>query len=165
MEIRRLRSGDAELCRDVRLRALEDAPYAFSSWLAREAALDCAFWNDRVAESEAATTGAIFVAFDRCRSVGMAGGFFPDEQRVAAVLWDVGRPNARRRGVGHGLVEAVVDWARDAGAQRVTLALAQDKGSEPAAALYRTRGFAETGESEALESNPSSLALLMSRAL
>src|SRR5215204_15730 len=87
MEIRRLGSGDAELFRDVRLRALEDAPYAFSSWFAREAVNDCVFWHDRVAESEAAKTGGIFVALDRCRSVGMAGGFFPDEQRVAAVLW------------------------------------------------------------------------------
>jgi hypothetical protein len=84
MEIRRLGIGDAELFRAVRLRALEDAPYAFSSWLAREAALDSAFWNDRVAESAAATTGAIFVAVDRGRSLGMAGGFFPDEQRAAA---------------------------------------------------------------------------------
>jgi GNAT superfamily N-acetyltransferase len=166
MEIRRLGSGDAELFRDVRLRALQDAPYAFSSWFAREAALDSVFWNDRVAESAAATAGAIFVALDRGRSVGMAGGFFPDERRVAAVLWGMWvDPNARRRGVGHGLLEAVAGWARDAGAQRVTLALAQDKRSEPAAALYRTRGFAETGESEALQSNPSSLALLMARAL
>jgi [ribosomal protein S18]-alanine N-acetyltransferase len=74
-------------------------------------------------------------------------------------------PNARRGGVGHALLEAVAGWARDAGAQRLRLALAQDTGSEPAAALYRTRGFAETGESEALESNPSSIAILMSRAL
>jgi GNAT superfamily N-acetyltransferase len=166
MEIRRLGIGDAGLFRDVRLRALEDAPYAFSSWFAREAALDSAFWNDRVAESAAATTGATFVALDCGRSVGMAGGFFPDEQRAAAVLWGMWvDPNARRRGIGHALLEAVAGWARDAGAQRLTLALAQDKGSEVAAALYRTRGFAETGESEALESNPSSIALLMSRAL
>ena len=34
MEIRRFGIGDAELFRDVRLRALEDAPYAFSSWFA-----------------------------------------------------------------------------------------------------------------------------------
>src|SRR4051812_15050856 len=93
MEIRRLGSGDAELFRDVRLRALEDAPSAFSSWFAREAALDCAFWNDRVAESAAATAGAIFVALDRGRSVGMAGGFVPDEQASCRGPWgDVGRP-------------------------------------------------------------------------
>ena len=55
--------------------------------------------------------------------------------------------------------------ARDAGAERLRLALAQDEASRPAAALYRALGFAETGESEPLESDPSSIALLMSRPL
>ena len=82
MDIRRLGSGDDALLRDVRLRALEDAPYAFSSWHAREAALGDAFWTARVAESEIARTGAIFAALDAGRSVGMAGGFLPDDSHA-----------------------------------------------------------------------------------
>ena len=74
-------------------------------------------------------------------------------------------PSARRRGIGRELLDAVASWAREAGAQRLRLALAQDEASRPAAALYRTLGFEQTGESEPLESNPSSIALVMSRAL
>ena len=166
MDIRRLGSGDDALLRDVRLRALEDAPYAFSSWHAREAALDSAFWTARVAESEIARTGAIFAALDAGRSVGMAGGFLPDDAHADAVLWGMWvEPSARRRGIGRELLDAVASWAREAGAQRLRLALAQDEAARPAAALYRTLGFAQTGESEPLESNPSSSALVMSRAL
>ena len=87
VDIRRLGSGDEALLRDVRLRALEDAPHAFSSWHAREAALGDAFWTARVAESEIARTGAIFAALDAGRSVGMAGGFLPDDSHADAVLW------------------------------------------------------------------------------
>jgi ribosomal protein S18 acetylase RimI-like enzyme len=166
VDIRRLGSGDDALLRDVRLRALEDAPYAFSSWHAREAALGDAFWTARVAESEIARTGAIFAALDGGRSVGMAGGFLPDDEHADAVLWGMWvDPSARRRGIGRELLDAVASWAREAGAQRLRLALAQDEASRPAAALYRTLGFAQTGESEPLESNPSSIALVMSRAL
>jgi ribosomal protein S18 acetylase RimI-like enzyme len=166
VDIRRLGNDDDALLRDVRLRALEDAPYAFSSWHAREAALGEAFWKARVAESEIARTGAIFAALDAARSVGMAGGFLPDDAHADAVLWGMWvEPSARRRGIGRELLDAVASWAREAGAQRLRLALAQDAASRPAAALYRTLGFAQTGESEPLESNPSSIALVMSRAL
>ena len=67
VQVRRLVSGDATLLRDVRLRALGDAPYAFASWLARETAYASEFWEDRVTESDAARAGAIFVGLDRWR--------------------------------------------------------------------------------------------------
>ncbi len=110
--------------------------------------------------------GVIFAAVDRGRSVAMAGAFVPHGQRRDAMLWGMWvEPRARSRGIARELVEAVVGWARDAGAQRLRLAVAQDEASRPATALYRTLGFAETGESEPLESDPSSIALLMVRAL
>jgi GNAT superfamily N-acetyltransferase len=125
-----LGSGDAALLRDVRLRALEEAPYAFSSSYAREAAL------------------------------------VPEDSPAAAIVWGMWvEPGVRQRGVGRELLRAVADWARDAGAERLRLALAQDEASRPAAALYRALGFAGTGESEPLESDPSSIAILLSRPL
>lgn len=166
MEIRRLGRDDAALLRDVRLRALRDAPYAFSSWLAREAELPGAFWRERVAESEAGETGVIYVAFDGGRCVAMAGGFVADQQRGDAMLWGTWvESSARRHGVGRRLVEAVAGWARDVGARRLKLAVAQDEASRPAAALYQALGFEDTGESEPLQSDPSSVARVMARAL
>jgi GNAT superfamily N-acetyltransferase len=51
-------------------------------------------------------------------------------------------PAARRSGVGRALVEAIVAWARSAGAR--TLVLQVTEGNEPALALYRRAGFVPT---------------------
>jgi GNAT superfamily N-acetyltransferase len=166
MDVRRLASGDGDLLREVRLRALADAPFAFSSWLERERDHDPEFWADRVAESERGLRGAVFVAVEGVRSVGMAGGFYGGEQRECASLWGMWvDPADRRRGVGRELVEAVAGWARGSGAHSLQLAVTDCASSKPAASLYRSLGFLDTGEQEPLESDPSLIALLMSRPL
>jgi GNAT superfamily N-acetyltransferase len=117
VEIRRLGSGDADRLRDVRLRALADAPFAFASSLEREREYGTEFWVARAAESELGVAGAIFAAVEGSGSVGMAGGFFASGDRSTATLWGMWvDPAARRRGVGRMLVEAVAGWARDSGA-------------------------------------------------
>jgi hypothetical protein len=95
---------DAALLRDVRLRALKDAPYAFSSWLEREADLPAAFWRDRVAESAAGKIGVIYVALDGGRCVAMASGFIADQQWGDAMLWGMWvESSARCHGIGRQL--------------------------------------------------------------
>jgi len=51
--VRRLRSDEGAMLREVRLRALEDAPYALSAWFAREADYAPDVWQERAAQSEA----------------------------------------------------------------------------------------------------------------
>ncbi len=166
MEIRRLREGDGALLRDVRLRALQDAPYAFSSWFGREADRGPEFWEGRVAESALGESGVVFAAVEGGRSLGTAGGYFADEDREVATLSGMWvDPDARRRGLARELLEAVAAWARDSGARRLRLVVTECESSGPAAALYRERGFVETGEREQLESDPSLVAVIMSRPL
>jgi GNAT superfamily N-acetyltransferase len=154
------------LLRDVRLRALQDAPYAFSSWYEREVDKDKEFWEGRVAQSGKGESGIVFVAIEGDRSLGMAGGYFADEDREAATLWGMWvDPSARRRGLGRKLLEAVAAWARDSGASRLRLAVTDCEQSRPAATLYRESGFIETGEREQLESDPSLVALILSHPL
>ncbi len=166
MEIRRLRSDDGPRLREVRLRALGDAPYAFSSSLERELALGAGFWEDRVAESELGKDGVVFVAIDEERSLGMAGGFFVDERRQVAMVWGMWvDPTARRGGLGRELLEAVAGWAQGSGADRLQLAVTDCEASTPAAAMYRKLGFVETGEREPLEWDPSLIARILSRSI
>jgi GNAT superfamily N-acetyltransferase len=166
VEIQRLGTHDAARLRDVRLRALHDTPFAFSSWFGRETEYPPALWEGRVTESELGRTGIVFVAVEQTRSVGMAGGYFPGGQREQATLWGMWvDPDERRRGVGRALVQAVATWARDVGAVRLRLAVTDCEESRPAAALYRELGFMATGEREPLESDPSLVALIMSREL
>ena len=166
MDIRRLRSGDGDQLRDIRLRALADAPYAFSSSFDREASLGPEFWDRRVAESERGDTDAVFVAVERGQSFAMAGAYFAGRHHKLAVLWGMWvDPRARRRGLGRNLVEAVEAWARQANAERLELAVTDCEASRPAAALYSKLGFVETGEREPLDWNPSLIARILDRAL
>jgi GNAT superfamily N-acetyltransferase len=166
VKIRRLRRGDGGELRQVRLRALADAPYAFSSSLERESILDPEFWESRVAESELGEDGVVFTAVDDERTLGMSGGFWLGEGREVAMVWGMWvDPSARRCGLGHELLEAVAGWARDSGAQRLRLAVTDCDASRPAAALYRRLGFVDTGEREPLEWNPSLITRIMSRSL
>jgi len=161
VEIRRLRAGDGALLREVRLRALADAPHAFGSWHARELEFEPELWEGRAAGGE---TGAVFVAVEADRCAGMAGAFVPGDDGATVILWGMWvEPAARRRGLGRELAAAVAAWAREHGASELRLAVTDSELAHPAAALYRALGFVATGESEELESNPSLRALVMSR--
>ena len=73
------------------------------------------------------------------------------------------RPKARGRGVGKGLVRAVVDWARERRAARVHLWLTDT--NTQARLLYEGCGFTLTDESQALPSNPELTEIGMARSL
>lgn len=163
MEIARLHAGDGARLRDVRLRALADAPYAFSSSLVREEALGPEFWEERVTQSEIGESGAVFIATEDGQDVGMAGGFLDGAETPLATLWGMWvDPLARQGGVGQALVEAVLVWAREAGADDLRLAVTDCEESRPAAALYRKLGFQDTGEREPLDWDPSLLTCVLS---
>jgi ribosomal-protein-alanine N-acetyltransferase len=93
----------------------------------------------------------------------MAGGFVP-EGGDGVQLWGMwGAPEARGRGLGRGLVEAVLAWARERGAPALVLEVTDTEAARPAAALYRSLGFEPTGERAALDSDPELETILMSR--
>jgi len=71
--VRRLVAEDWEQARAARLAALTEAPYAFSSTLAREQAFDEAVWRSR------AGSGRTFGAFDGGVIVGLVTGLPADE--------------------------------------------------------------------------------------
>jgi GNAT superfamily N-acetyltransferase len=155
MEVRRLLTGEIDLLRDVRLRALRDAPYAFGSTYERESAFGPEEWAQRIATP-------VFAALDDGRALGMAGGYVDERQET--VLWGMWvDPAARGRGLAEPLVEAVVAWARSTGAPRLELSVTDR--APAAAALYRRLGFVPTGETRPLASDPSITEVLMSRAL
>jgi ribosomal protein S18 acetylase RimI-like enzyme len=164
MKIRRVHKEDAARLREIRLRALHDAPYAFSSWFEREAEYPPDVWERRAADSEAAVDSAVFVAVDAERWFGMAGGYFPTGGREAATLWGLWvAPAVRRQGVAGHLVEAVAGWAMSRGVARLELSVTDR--AHAAAALYHRLGFTETGERRPLASEPSVTEIFMARVL
>jgi ribosomal protein S18 acetylase RimI-like enzyme len=144
--VRRLGAEEADLLRALRLRALGDAPMAFGSTLAREEGYAPAQWERWAAASASGDKQAIFIAEPAC---GMASGVIDDEDPALAHLYAMWvAPAARGSGAGRALLEAVITWATDRGAQRLSTSVAE--GNAAAAALYARAGFADTGRREPL---------------
>ena len=140
IELRVLTPDDWRAWRQLRLAALAEAPYAFGSRLAdwqgdgdREKR-----WRARLSIPGSFNVVAVLDG----EPAGMASGV-PAGGAVELISMWVG-PAARGHGVGDHLVQAVVRWARRAGAEVLRLAVVP--GNENAVALYRRNGFRLTGE-------------------
>lgn len=139
MEIRRATADDWKLSKDIRLRALAEAPNAFCSSLERELAFDDQAWRDRLVAT------ATFLAWDGGTAVGTATGTADSHEqngRELVVMWV--DPSARHAGVAIALMDAVVGWARTQGSRAIALWVAED--NTDARHTYERYGFELTGE-------------------
>ena len=143
VRIRLARSEEWERARDLRLRALADAPDAFGSSLERERAFDEAEWRAWIEGWEGATHRFVVCESDG-EWVGMAVGSRATGEPDAHLYGMWVYPERRRQGVGEGLVSDVVGWARSWEARSVILGLAD--GNEGAERFYEHLGFVDTGE-------------------
>lgn len=122
--------------RELRLAALADAPHAFTSTLGEWQDADEQRWRDRVA------VGVNLVADLDDKPVGMISGFDnPDGSAELGTLWVT--PDARGRGVGEALIDALLAWA---GERTVRLEVVTT--NTPALDLYRRNGFVDDQETE-----------------
>lgn len=157
--VRRLGAHEADLLRDVRLRALRDAPMAFGSTLEREEGYAPETWERWAADSAAGEGQATFIAEP---AAGMASGVIHGEDAALAHLYAMWvAPEARGTGVGRALVHAVVAWAADRRAERLTTSVTE--GNAAAAALYAAAGFSDTGRREPLGHSDAVVAVLERR--
>jgi ribosomal protein S18 acetylase RimI-like enzyme len=149
VEIRRVQAGEWAAYRQVRLAALAEAPYAFSSTLATEIGRPEQHWRDRIA------AWPQFIAWVGGEPAGIAAGFAEpaaDEADASAGAGRSGswqlvsmwvRPQARGLGIADELVAAVTAYARADGARRLTLWVTDVNAR--AMAFYRRMGFRGTG--------------------
>lgn len=154
--VRRARPEDWPGLRDIRLRALRDAPTAFSATYERTAGLAPSDWRGWTTGDGWSGDVATFVV-ERVAGQGAvrpSGSPVFDGMATAAVFAadpSVGHlfamwvdPSVRGTGVAHGLVRAVVEWTRDRGVDEVRLSVTQ--GNARAEALYAAFGFARTDD-------------------
>ena len=133
--------------RDVRLRALADAPTAFASSLEREQAFDDDEWLHRV------TTKAWFLVRADGTTVGLACGIpEPDDEAGRHLVGMWVEPAFRGRGLADLLVAALMAWARRAGANYLALWVVD--GNDRALASYERLGFETTGEKQPVPGHP-----------
>jgi ribosomal protein S18 acetylase RimI-like enzyme len=137
IDLRALTAADWRLWRELRLAALADAPSAFGSRLAdwqgdgdREER-----WRSRLempgSHNVVAEVGG--------RPVGMASGVPADDPGARGLIAMWVSPEARGRGVGDALIDAVAAWARAEGAASLRLAVYEH--NTAAKGLYLRNGF------------------------
>jgi GNAT superfamily N-acetyltransferase len=125
--------------RSIRLRALSNAPDAFGSTLGEAVARPAESWLDQLRDlpTFVAVGDDIDVGIVRC-----ARDKADTETAWLISMWVA--PEVRHKGVGGLLVDAVIDWARSNGVNRLLLDVADHNAS--AIALYARKGFTPNGE-------------------
>ena len=157
--VREVTAGDWQLMRDVRLAALAEAPYAFGSSYAREAAFTEAQWRGRI--SARSVTYFAYDEPDHVTPAGLAGVYVEDLAPHVVSLWV--RPAFRGRGVGEALLGATVAWVKSRSFPALFLWVTES--NAPARRLYARCGFTPTGERKPLPSDPALTEIQMSRPL
>lgn len=144
--VRRLGPEEWRLLREIRLRALADAPYAFGSTRDEEAAREDEWWVTSVA------TLGWFVAMNGREASGVIAAIPRDGSGDHHVISTWVASERRGSGVAHQLVAAVVAWACDQGASGLVLDVAED--NPRARRFYERAGFVATGAAKPLRSHP-----------
>lgn len=140
VEIKEIGPDDWKLWRELRLAALEEAPYAFGSKLADWIDAPEQRWRERLTAPGAYQ---VIAGLDGT-PVGMAGGFPGEEPGTAELVSMWIAVSGRGRGVGNVLMATIETWARGNGATVLKLSVAD--GNDPAHNLYLRNGFTDTDE-------------------
>jgi ribosomal protein S18 acetylase RimI-like enzyme len=135
--------------RDLRIRALADSPDAFGTTLDDALMRREAFWIERLASGVASEWDLPLVAQEGDELAGLAWGTIdPSATGTAHVLQMWVAPRGRGLGCGRMLLDAIMAWAREAGARSVVLSVT--RGNTPAMRLYSRAGFQPFGDPEPL---------------
>ena len=165
MRVQRLRENDWASFRELRLRSLLGSPEAFGSTYGEESSRTERAWRDWAAGRWRGGIAAVFAGrADDGEAVGTSTGVeYEAEPGVAHVyaMWVV--PDSRGAGVGRALVDAVADWARDRGCDRLVLSVTES--NQTARRFYEACGFEDTGERKALREDPGLQTLSLAKRL
>lgn len=140
---------------------MQEAPYAFGSTYAREAAFGEADWLARL-DRWNGERGAGFPAIAGGRTCGIAGCLLDTSDPATADLvsmWTA--PEERRAGVGRVLVESVAEWCRQRGVGILRLMVTGN--NEGAIRFYERLGLQRTGRTEPYPNDPAVLEYEMAR--
>lgn len=149
--------------KEIRLRALQDAPMAFGSTYARESQFTEDEWKYRAARWNG-ESGIGFLAFENSVACGIAGCFLgPDDRSRARLVSMWTAPSHRQRGVGRMLIDEVAAWARLRSVAFLDLFVVSS--NQPAQHFYQRLGFVRTGRTQPYPHDPALIEYEMARAI
>jgi ribosomal protein S18 acetylase RimI-like enzyme len=143
--VRAFEAHEWRTLRDLRLRALADAPDAFARTLAEEEPRPDSEWARQLEASVRSRSQLSLVAERDGAASGLAYARLDPESPDTAHLFSMWvAPERRRAGAGRALVGAVIAWAREHGAHRLVLRVTD--GNAAAERLYAEAGVRFTAE-------------------
>lgn len=159
-DIIRAHQDDWPLVREIRLRSLSTDPSAFGQSWEKESTYEDSVWQQRLVDA------AWFLAVDAGQPVAVVAVRHeedsPANERELQAMWVT--PASRHSGIAGRLAEAVLDWAREDGADTLTLYVGPT--NTGARALYESLGFRDTGDRwEIVEGDADGAWLKMARSI
>lgn len=163
IELQPITRTNATLFKEIRLKALQDSPFAFSSTYERESQFPDDEWTRRI-ERWSGRTGIGYLAMDADLACGIAGALLDTEDPIhihLVSMWTA--PTHRNQGVGRLLVEQVLRWAALKNAPGLYLMVTS--GNHPAISFYESLGFTRTGRTIPFPNDPVVIEYEMFRAI
>lgn len=149
LAVRPIQAHEWATYRDVRLRALQEAPDAFGSSFAAESMRSDEAWAQRILAATTSGKDCPLFAFDDKQVCGLIWCKLSTDDALRADLYQMWvAPEARGQGAGHALLKAALDWARKKGCRQVHLGVTA--ADSPALRLYQRHGFRAIGPLEPL---------------
>jgi ribosomal protein S18 acetylase RimI-like enzyme len=155
--IRRIRIGEADLFKQIRLTSLQDAPYAFSSNYDAALHRSAESWCEQADGTALGTDRATFIAFMDGIPVGIAAVYRIEGQvNVGEVLQVWVDPEHRGTSVARDLMDIVVKWAGENNFHKIIATVTG--GNARAVKFYTQYGFSIMSQSSLPDSDGISLA-------
>jgi len=156
--VRRLGEDDWAALREVRLRALLDAPESFYTTYQDSVALLEADWRSRLRETGKVTLLAEVDDHAAGMVTGVPAGEAERDPDAAMMLAMWVSPESRGRGVADALTTELLTWSREQSFKRLVLWVYD--AAPRAAAFYRRAGFLPTGRTETFNDPDRRLSLM-----
>lgn len=141
--VRRIDADEWALNKRVRLAALAEASYAFTTTLDEALLRTDDDWRRLTRERAGAPDSAQFTATVGDDAAGTAACVVDPAQTTAEMFAVWVSPLHRRAGVGRALVDEASAFARERGARRLIVGVYEDNAA--ALRFYRALGFADSG--------------------
>ncbi len=148
MEIVRLKPGEWQAYKELRLAALKNDPQAFSSTYADQVQFPDSFWQGRLQDAAEGGKSRLLFAREGERLVGMVGAFL-DSKDTAGVISLYVTPEGRGKGIARGLITTILSEIREIPSVKKVI-LAVNARQEAAVHLYTNLGFKIVGQEESI---------------
>jgi RimJ/RimL family protein N-acetyltransferase len=140
ISVRRIRIGEGELFKHMRLTSLRESPSAFGTTYESALRRSPESWSEQADSTAQGSDRSTFIAFSGDSPIGIAALYRNGEGTDVGELLQVWvSPEYRGQGVATDLMDAVFQWAGENGFRTVVATIA--KGNARALRFYRQYGF------------------------